>query len=295
MKSTGLLSKLKKTIKRTLLKRRISPEAKSRKNALVVYENTLLNIYKDVVHGIGKEILFGNSYEPEIGILMKHIVKPNDTVLDIGANIGIHSLLLSKLVGEEGKIFAFEPIPYIRNRLHCNKVLNSANNIEIIDCAIGDRNDLVEIIQVQETSKFIGSSSLVKNEVLSRNVLQEKTEKIKIQMITLDHFIQQRNLQHIDFIKMDIEGYEYFALLGAKQLLEDPPIMIMEYRSKRIDYLGLTNAQFKELLDDKYDCYEICPQAEATYPSLEPFHFDREVAENILCVPKYKSMALGLF
>ena len=90
---------------------------------------------------------------------------------------------------------------------------------------------------------------------------------------------------------MDIEGFEYWALkgFGNKILSQMKPKMIIEYNNNRMEFLGVFNDDFKNLLDEIYDCYEICKQDMVDQSfSLEPFYFDRKVACDLLCIPKYK-------
>ena len=79
-------------------------------------------------------------YEKEVTLLMQNYVAVGDTVLDIGANIGVHSLNLAKMVGKTGKVYAFEPIPFLREKLLANIKLNQASQISIIPVALSDEN-----------------------------------------------------------------------------------------------------------------------------------------------------------
>ena len=79
--------------------------------------------------------------EKELGIL-NQFIKPGDTVLDIGANFGVYTHEFSKLVGSEGKVYSFEPIPETYGRLcYCVDKLN-LNNVEVFDVALSDRDGL---------------------------------------------------------------------------------------------------------------------------------------------------------
>lgn len=275
-----LKRRIKRLLKNTLYK-------STRKTVLKEYGNNLFNLYKG--NFLEDYLIKDKDFEPYLRILFKHIVKKGDTVLDVGANVGIHSLYLSNLVGENGRVYAFEPVSYNLKRLNTNKFLNGAKNLHIVDAAITEKSGKVEIFQFKENDYDLGNNSLVLNEHLSQ-VESHRLEKKSVPGVTLDDFCDKHTLE-VDFIKMDIEGYEYFALKGASKLLKTLPTMVLEYNSTRIDFVGISNSHFKDLLGETYDCYEILKSddVEDTF-SLEPFFFERKFTSDLLCVPKLTSV-----
>ena len=79
----------------------------------------------------------GSAYEEEVSFLMRKLVRPGDVVLDIGANVGLHTVFLSKLVGE-GRGIAFEPVSEMADRLSANCAFNRACNVTLINSALGE-------------------------------------------------------------------------------------------------------------------------------------------------------------
>ncbi len=134
-------------------------------------------------------------------------IEKGDIVFDLGANIGTTALLFSDLVGDSGKVFAFEPVTHelIRQNLRENKV----KNVEVIAAAIGDENKQIEI----EVSDFCLDSSIAKREY-SKDYYHTK---ITVPLMTLDSFISQNGLKKVHFVKMDIEGAEELALNGFSE------------------------------------------------------------------------------
>ena len=277
-------NKILKSLKTKIKKLFIYPNKK--RSNLSLFEGSLFNLKS--TNFIEEEILKNpQEWESDLRLIFKNTISKGSIVLDIGANIGAHSLLFSKLVGENGQVYAFEPIFYNLMKLNLNKHLNDAKNIEIINLAVSEFTGEVEIFEVVENEYHLGSSSLYKNEYLS--TLNKKLLKNKIiKSISLDDFVESRNIK-VDFIKMDIEGGELSALKGCKKLLNHKPKLLIEYNSDRIKYLGHSNLDFKNLLDNNYYCYEVLKKDDINLnDSLELFNFDRDLYGNLFCIPKHK-------
>lgn len=177
-------------------------------------------------------IYYQGSFEPRTTAVFKKYVKSGMTVLDIGAHNGYHTLQLAKLVGEKGRVIAFEPDPEIFALLKENMALNDFNNIFPTECALSDIT-----ANEEKTSYFIGS-------------LSEPTKTVITQVITLDEFARKNRLEAIDFIKLDTDGCECQILRGARGLINKfAPLMIIEFsRTAQIRY-GNTLEGLIELLE----------------------------------------------
>ena len=125
---------------------------------------------------------------------------------------------------------------------------------------------------------------MINLDYFAETIPEENYYTKEVKMITIDEFVQKFKLK-IDFIKMDVEGYEYFALLGAKTILKNQrPILLIEHIEKRINALNIDKQKFKKLLED-YDLFEVKVTKEHT--SLAPFDFGRPAnAKDMLCLPK---------
>lgn len=142
----------------------------------------------------------------EIELLKKHI-KKGDTVLDIGANIGFYAIILSDIVGEKGKIHCFEPD--ITNFGHLKKETVSYKNIHINNKAVGPKTEKIKIY----TSKELN--------VDHRTYKPEQYDKeIEIDAVSIDDYLKGAK---VDFIKMDIQGFEMEAMKGMKETLKNNP------------------------------------------------------------------------
>lgn len=135
-------------------------------------------------------------------------VKPNDIVIDAGANLGHISIYLSKKVGVDGKIYAFEPDGKNTQSLKKNISLNKdlPNNIVIEDLLLWNENTLIDF----EEAGTVGSSAVWFSG--SENV-------VKKQAVSIDSWVDKKGIKKLDFIKMDIEGAEIEALDGCVETI----------------------------------------------------------------------------
>ena len=140
----------------------------------------------------------------EIDLLRKHI-KKGDVVLDIGANIGFYAQILSELVSESGKVHCFEPDKI--NFSHLKNATNRLNNVVLNNKAVGAKTELLKIY----TSKNLN--------VDHRTYKPEEYDKeIDIDAVAIVDYL--KNHLKVDFIKIDIQGFEMHAIQGMQQVLQ---------------------------------------------------------------------------
>lgn len=133
-------------------------------------------------------------YERELLDPIASLVKPGMTVFDVGAHFGFWALVLSKLCGPNGRVFAFEPLPGNRDWLCKNLALNSIHNVRVIPMALSERHDAA-------TMSNAGSYS-----ALNRGA-------VPIQMTTIDAFCANNPVP--DLLLVDVEGYAGHVVRGA--------------------------------------------------------------------------------
>jgi len=192
------------------------------RGAVVVDTQHGFKIIVDPVGGkdLESSIYYFGTYEPGTLHVMQKCLKEGDVFFDIGSNIGIMSLFASQLVGKQGKIFAFEPDPDTFAILQDNLNLNENDRVQPQNLALGDSNGTASLFQNISVNR--GASSLISSQENS-NIVTVNTERP-------DDFILRNELGNIKLLKIDVEGWEFEVLKGAKQLLskEDGPIVIFE-------------------------------------------------------------------
>jgi FkbM family methyltransferase len=146
-------------------------------------------------------------YEMQIQQALVRELKNGETFYDIGANAGFFSVLAARLVGSVGRVFAFEPLPENIESLEAQFSINSLNQCQSVPKAISNCSGTVSLI-------------LGDNNSMGRLAAAGNTKSMKALMVestTLDEFIQDNAPPNL--IKMDIEGFETEALLGASKML----------------------------------------------------------------------------
>ena len=166
----------------------------------------------------------GEFFEDIIEATYTFLLKKGDVVIDCGANVGRHTTPLSRCVGFDGRVLAFEPTPILVQKL----VIDSPKNVWIFEAAIGSENK-------NEVEFFVASEALQMSSIKVPNLSflpandRNKIIPIKTQMFTLDAVYDAHNLKNLRFIKMDIEGAEFSALRAATRLMiEARPMIIFE-------------------------------------------------------------------
>lgn len=167
-----------------------------------------------------------DSYEPESMRIIPKLIKDGMTVMDIGANVGVYALRLAKLVGEKGRVFAFEPTSYVFPRLIRNIELNNFNNIISEKIALSDTYAQNQLACIRSSFK-VGDSC-------SGNPASEL-----ISFVTLDDYVRARGIERVDFIKLDVDGYEYKVIRGALEVINKfSPLILLELCPKTLESVG---------------------------------------------------------
>ncbi len=165
--------------------------------------------------------LFFGLYMNEI-LCLKKSFPVNAVVIDVGANVGRWSLLVSQIFKTK-KIFAFEPFENTFKNLLKNKINNPDVDLELINAAVGDQIKTV-YMKIKDSTNS-GMNSICEN---TDSALEQNTA---LESITLDHFYSHKKneINQIDVIKIDVEGYEYHVLRGAEKIISEfQPLIICE-------------------------------------------------------------------
>lgn len=177
------------------------------------------------------------AHEREFKAFLNYI-EPDDTVLDIGANIGVMSVLLSNKMNSNGSVIAFEPIP--SNYRVLQKILKffRSFNVKTLKWALGEqKGQLKMIIPIRNNAKKHGLSHIVDgNKKTEHGVIHE------IEVQTLDSLVNDGQIPKVNAIKIDVENFELEVLSGGLKLLkQDKPKIFCELweNDKRLRVMGL--------------------------------------------------------
>lgn len=188
---------------------------------------------------------YASVYEPEKTGFIKNICKPGDTVIDVGAHIGIFSCIMAKMVGNQGSVYSFEPAPFTFDILKQTISYNKLENIIIPQQAIVSDVDEGADFYIYDNSKISNGNSI------SMHNTSGKTKKIKVQSITLDDLLANKNIKNLPLIKIDAEGSEFNILKGAKNLIKKfKPFITLELHPKSFDDPKKILQQMYEFIKD---------------------------------------------
>jgi FkbM family methyltransferase len=144
-------------------------------------------------------------WEERSQLVYQHSIFKDFVVFDLGANYGIHSMLYSKLVGERGKVFAFEPLPANVADIKEHIRLNDIKNIEVVPEAVSNKQGYAEF----KVANHRGQGSLI-------GIGKQTSETERVDTNSLDNFCRSGKV-FPDFVKIDIEGAEGLALEGFNE------------------------------------------------------------------------------
>ncbi|MDQ7001998.1 MAG: FkbM family methyltransferase [Ghiorsea sp.] len=178
----------------------------------------------DIHECVQKAIFCFHYFEPEDVAVFRKFIRPGCTVLDVGANIGQYALLAAKLMGDDGQVYAFEPSVDVRERLEKNIALNDFQHIEVLPCAVAATSGRMKFFAANEEGNQ-GVGSLLPAEQ-SRSQIRTATG-IDVDVVSLDDFCAARKLLQVDFLKIDVEGYDLEVLKGAAKLMAANPDMVI--------------------------------------------------------------------
>jgi len=185
--------------------------------------------------------------EPELRIV-RNLVKPGDSVIDIGANVGVYSKILSELVGADGHVYSIEPFPPTFEILCYNVRKLRLDNVEPINVAVSDSEAVVTMAIPYDSSgaETHYRASIVKDQADTRK------ETTNVQAITIDsRFLKTPGI--ISFIKCDVEGHELACIKGAtKFLARSQPAWLIEVSGEPDDKDSAAHSVFEILRDQGY-------------------------------------------
>jgi FkbM family methyltransferase len=177
----------------------------------------------DLGHHRGIAPMYFGSYAPLIVEAMKRFLRPGDVFVDVGANVGYLSAIGAGLVGPQGAVHCFEPVPAYFESLRRLAELNPGHSITANPCAAGATAGTCAIYVTREP----GQSTLVR----AYKRAPEIVSKLEVPMVRLDYYMEARGIGRVALVKIDAEGFELPVLEGLRgyfERREDRPAIICE-------------------------------------------------------------------
>jgi len=219
----------------------------------------------------------GEVHDPPGTELIKKEIKKGDIVLDIGANIGYFTLLFAKLVGKEGKVFAFEPDPDNFSLLEKNVKLNGYQNVILIRGAVSSETGKIRL--------YLSEENKADNRIYNSG---DSRRSIEVEAIRLDDYFESYEGE-IDFIKMDIQGAEAKAIQGMPLLLQKNRSikLLTEFWPFGLTKSGVEPEVYLNLLTDyHFELYDIKRKKTKKELAgiLQTYTYKKQNSTNLFCV-----------
>ncbi len=188
-------------------------------------------------------------YERDMLHTLRKHVRVGMTVLDVGANVGLFSLVAAQIVGETGAVWSFEPVPHVLNLLRTNVERNRLTQIiHVVPSAVGN---VARPLLIYVDTEASGWSSFYEDAFAGQTGhASSQHQALEVVCTTLDQWAAEHDWPRVDFMKMDIEGAESAALEGMRELSRRNPHLrlIVEFNARTLAAAGTDPLIFFERL-----------------------------------------------
>lgn len=195
-------------------------------------------------------------FEPESLYFIRDHLSQGQTVLDVGANVGYFSLFFAKIVGSTGRVIAFEPGEFAYNLLQRNRELNKLNCLEIHQAGLGEQDNIVTFNSGEPGMEVYNSLG----DIAHPSADLSKFHKSSIQLFEGSSWLEKNNVEHIDLMKLDVEGGDYTVLKGMLPMFRAQKIslLLIEITYEMSQVFGYHPSDLISMLRDcGYDWFEL--------------------------------------
>jgi len=211
-------------------------------------------MYVDLRSAIGRGLFIQKEFDPGFFRPIEKALGPGRTYLDLGANVGFYALLARDIVGETGRVYAFE---VDERALRClSKTVRSRGitNLHVNKAAVGRRNGKAYVVKQRDSGHTYVSDRMIRGAT-------------EISVTTLDNWFERENRPQIDVVKIDLEGAELDALQGAQRMLsERRPVIVCEAAGAAGPTKSTVALRLRELGYRVEAIPEVCSPAIVAYP-----------------------------
>jgi FkbM family methyltransferase len=196
----------------------------------------------------------------EAGYIVRN-VKAGQTALDIGANVGLYTLLLARSVGPSGLVFGFEPGPKSYSLLLRNVTVNGYRHARVENAAVSDHSGTVDL--------FICRTGESDNRIAGTLLDYDERDRMPVRCVSIDDYVAEKSIKSVNFIKMDVQGAEPFALRGMRATLEKNAEvqLLMEYAPAGMMLSGSNPADVLDFLEGLSFKLFLVPEAKNEIPT----------------------------
>ena len=200
---------------------------------------------------------FGNN-ELAVQEAFRSHLRPGDVLFDIGANVGFFTIISVQLVGSEGHVYAFEPVPDNAAAVRHNLELNSFTNATVINSAVADRSGQGELL----VAHYSGGSALS----TVKTPPPDLKERMPVETVSIDVLLAEGAMRPPDMVKIDVEGAELTVLQGMVETIrQHRPVILYEIDDEEAAEFERKSLICSQFLDDFG--YQVVPLAES-YPNI---------------------------
>lgn len=174
---------------------------------------------------VGRSIKYFGDLDRKITWVVRRVLRPGDTALDIGANLGLLSFKMLEQVGEEGKVISFEPQSRMARYIERSISHNGIGNLSLQNIGLGDREGSLRLAIPEHNA---GAASFVAGK-------EGRFEEVPV--TTLDAFYRGHGLRDVRLIKIDVEGFEAQVFKGGEEFFTvvKPDVIVFEENDRSAD------------------------------------------------------------
>jgi FkbM family methyltransferase len=237
-------------------------------------------LFANLSTGMETTLYFLGEYERDITEKVVTLIREGDVCLDVGANFGWYTTLFRKVCGNTGAVHSFEPVPSIFAELEANyELMGSPANVFLNNLALGDEEKTITVNLFEGLST--GHASLSTQG-------RDDAVSFDCRMITLDSYLEENDIRHVDIVKVDIEGAEMMFLRGASRLFEQetPPIVLMEMALGQTKNFGYEPNDLTRFIAARADyAFYAVDEMTREVKKIDGFP-DAHIGANVFCIPR---------
>jgi len=237
-----------------------------------------------------RHMLFEGTYDEDVLIPLKNLIRPGDVVYDVGGHHGLMTVISARSTGPTGLVITFEPNPRAREQIRRHTALNNVTNVVLEDIALSDKQD--------DASFYVQAGDVSWNSTLVDGYLHDEdnrsVERISVKTQTLDEYVAESHYVP-QLIKIDTEGSELLILKGAESTISNRrPIVIMEMNPTSAKAAQTTISDYAQFWEQRSYRLTVLGRdvlGHYNFRALEPFDEFKHTMTgkgyaNVVCIPE---------